>query len=422
MDPYQDDPGYTFAAEADSSDPLAEYCNEFVDHDKTLIYLDGNSLGRLPKQAVPLLHDVIDAQWGERLIRSWAPSWWNLASRIGSSIAPLIGARPGDVVVADSTSVALFKLTVGALSAAPDRTKIVTDNLNFPSDLYVTQAAADITGSRTVVVVESEDDIHGPEEALIAALDGDTALLTLSHVSFKSGYLYDMEKLTAAAHAVGAKVLWDLSHSVGAVPIDLLGCGVDLAVGCTYKYLNGGPGSPAFIYVRADSDVVNPIAGWWGHRDPFAFDQEFGETATIARFQTGTMPILSLAAVEPGVSLTARAGMEAVRRKSIQLSEYFIELSDLRLRPLGYSLATPRSPERRGSHVSLRHPDGWRITQALIAEANVIPDFRAPDNIRFGLCPLYTGFVDIHSTVMRLLGLHATDALSRYPQTRDSVS
>jgi kynureninase len=416
--------GFEEAAAMDEADPLRPFADRFVPTEPGLIYLDGNSLGRLPVSTVSRVHDVVEHEWGDRLIRSWPDRWWDLADEIGSQIAPLIGAQPGEVIVTDSTSVVLFKLTLAALQARLGRSRIVTDNLNFPTDAYVTVAAADLAGDREVVTVPSADGINGPEDAIIAALDHTTALLTLTHVAFKGGYQYDMERLTQAAHDVGALVLWDLSHSVGAVPVDLCGTGADLAVGCTYKYLNGGPGSPAFLYVntRFDSEVDNPLSGWWGHEQPFAFDLEYRPVSSIRRFQTGTMPILSLSAVETGVALTAEAGIDNLRAKAIGLSEFFIEQSRDHLGPLGFTLASPADPRRRGSHVSLRHPDGWRIVRAMIEHGKVIPDFREPNNLRFGFAPLYTSYIDLHTAIVRIVSLMEAALPQTYPQTRTSVT
>jgi kynureninase len=341
---------------------------------------------------------------------------------LGNRIAPLVGAANDQVIVTDSTSVALFKLTLGAIRSRPARRRVITDDLNFPTDNYVTAAAADLVDDCEVIMVRSEDSIHGPADAIISALDEDTALLTLSHVVFKSGYMYDMERLTAAAHEVGALVLWDLSHSVGVVPIHLRASGADLAVGCTYKYLNGGPGSPAFIYVNASSNLENPLQGWWGHAEPFAFDLEYRSAASIRRFQTGTMPILSLTGVETGVGLSQEAGVDRLRAKSVALSEFFIGHSAERLHPLGFELASPRSSELRGSHVSLRHPDAWRVAQSMIEDGKLIPDFRAPDNIRFGLAPLYTSFVDVHTAIGRIERIIAAGMHESYPAVRRSVT
>ena len=424
LGPFPEVAGYATATTLDAADHLRPFADRFVPIDPDLIYLDGNSLGRLPAATVPHLQEVVDHEWGARLVRSWPDRWWELADAVGSQIAPLVGADPAEVIVTDSTSVAILKLTVAALKARPNRTRIVTDDFNFPTDVYATQAAADLVGDRGIVIVPSVDGVHGPVDDIIAALDEDTALLTLTHVAFKSGYRYDMERLTRAAHSVGALVLWDLSHSVGAVPIDLDGAGADLAVGCTYKYLNGGPGSPAFLYVNKQiaTEVDNPFSGWWGHASPFAFDLDYTPASSIRRFQTGTMPILSLAGVETGVALTAEAGIEDLRAKSIGLSESFIEQSRTHLEPLGFELASPRDANRRGSHISLRHPDGWRIVRAMIEHAAIIPDFREPDNLRFGFTPLSTSYTDLHTAVVRIVNLMAADLPQTYPQTRSTVT
>lgn len=424
LGPFPEVAGYETATTLDAADRLRPFADRFVPTDPDLIYLDGNSLGRLPAATLPHLQEVVDQEWGARLVRSWPDRWWDLADALGSQIAPLVGADPAEVIVADSTTVAILKLTVAALNARPGRMRIVTDDLNFPTDLYATGAAADLAGGREIIIVPSADGVHGPVDDIVAALDEDTALLTLTHVAFKSGYRYDMERLTRAAHSVGAVVLWDLSHSVGAVPIDLDGAGADLAVGCTYKYLNGGPGSPAFLYVseRIAAEVENPFSGWWGHESPFAFDLGYTPASSIRRFQTGTMPILSLAAVETGVALTAEAGIENLRQKSIGLSEFFIEQAHIHLGPLGFELASPRDADQRGSHISLRHPDGWRIVKAMIEHAAIIPDFREPDNLRFGFTPLSTSYTDLHTAVIRIVNLMAADVPQTYSTDRSNVT
>lgn len=416
--------GYDEAASRDEADPLQAFAQSFRPVESNLIYLDGNSLGRLPKATVSRIQEVVNREWGDRLIRSWPERWWDLADEIGSLLASLVGAEPSEVIVTDSTSVALSKLTIAALRARAGRCRIITDDLNFPTDNYVTAASADLLGDREVVSVAARDGIHGPVDDIIEALDQNTALLTLSHVVFKSGFLYDMERLTKAAHDVGALVLWDLSHSVGAVPIDLGAAGADLAVGCTYKYLNGGPGSPAFLYVNSaiDDQIENPLSGWWGHKDPFAFDLKYAPAASIRRFQTGTMPILSLAGVETGAAITIEAGIHRIRQKSVGLSEFFIEQARDNLEPLGFALASPRHPDRRGSHVSLRHRDGWRIVKAMIDHGSIIPDFRDPDNIRFGFAPLYTSYTDVHTAVHRIVALIDADLHLGCDHTRGGVT
>ncbi len=409
----------------DAADPLTAFRDRFIIDDPALIYLDGNSLGRLPRATPARLAAVVGEEWGDRLVRGWNDSWFDAPDRIGGKLAGLLGADAGEVILADATSVNLFKLSLAALLARPERHTIVTDDLNFPSDLYVLHSAAALAGRPvTVRVVPSADGIHGPTEALAAALDDDTALLSLSHTVFKSGYTYDMAALTALAHRAGALALWDLSHSAGAVVVDLRGADADLAVGCTYKYLNGGPGAPAFLYVRRDlHDVLaNPISGWLGRADPFAFALDYAPAPGIRRFLTGTPPILSLAAIEPGIDLLLEAGLERLRERSVRLSEYLIDRWQERLEPLGFRLNSPRDPARRGSHVSLGHANGLRINLALIHEAQVLPDFRRPDNIRLGIAPLYNTFTELHTAVERLRTVVVEGLYRRYDATGLAVT
>lgn len=394
-----------YARELDASDPLARFRDAFVFDDPELIYLDGNSLGRLPRAAAKRATQLVQHEWGERLIRGWNEGWFDSPERVGAKIARLIGAQPDEVILADSTSVNLFKLAVAALRARTGRAHILTDNLNFPSDLYILQGAADLLGAgHAIEVVRSADGIHGPVDQLLAQLHESTALLTLSHTVFKSGYVYDMAALNAAAHAAGALTLWDLSHSVGSVPVDLGRDGADLAIGCCYKYLNGGPGAPAFLYIRRElqTQLRNPIAGWMGQQDLFGFGLQYQPAPGIRQFLTGTPPVISLALVEPGVDLLLEAGMDALRAKSVQQTEYLVALYDALLAPAGFALNSPREAARRGSHISVGHAEGLGIDLALIDAMRVLPDFRPPDNIRLGIAPLYTSFHDIYTAVTRL--------------------
>jgi len=406
-----------YARELDRRDPLAGFRGRFVFADPDLIYMDGNSLGRLPKATVPLLDDVVQRQWGERLIRGWNEGWMDLAGRVGGKIARLIGAQSDEVLISDATSVNLFKLATAALQARPGRHKIVTDDLNFPSDLYVLQGVCELADRPCeLVVLPSPDGVHGPVAALAEAIDDDTALVALTHTVFKSAYRYDMDAVTRLAHDAGALMLWDLSHTAGSVPVDLNRAGADLAVGCTYKYLNGGPGSPAFLYVKASlqETLQNPIRGWMGQRDLFDFGLSYSPAPGLQHFLTGTPPVLSISAIEPGVDLLLEAGMSNLRAKSVQQTEYLIHLWERLLEPLGFSLNSPRDAERRGSHVSVGHPDGWRIAQALINDMHVLPDFRKPDNIRIGVAPIYTTFEDIYQTMTRLQRIMEEGLHERY--------
>jgi len=406
------------AAALDAADPLAGFRDAFVhaEDEPDLIYLDGNSLGRLPVASVALAAEVVEAQWGRRLIRSWNEGWFELPTRIGDRLAGLLGAAPGEVALADNTSVCLYKAAAAALEARPGRTRILTDDLNFPSDVQVLRAAARAAGTDHEVVVVPSDGVHGPLDGLLAELgDGGVALVSLSHVAYTSGWCWDLAAVTAAVHEAGALVLWDLCHSVGVVPTDLGAADVDLAVGCTYKYLNGGPGSPAFLYVNADrTDLQNPVRGWYGSDDPMGFGFDAGPAAGASRFLTGTPPILSTVLVEPGVDLILEAGIDRLRAKSVALTERFVALVDLHLAPLGFGVQSPRDPAQRGSHVSLRHDAAQAVSQALVNEARVITDSRPPDLIRFGFAPLYIGFADVDEAVRRTAEVVESGGIDRW--------
>jgi kynureninase len=419
------EPGRAFAQKLDAEDELAACRDEFVLADPELIYMDGNSLGRLPRRTVERARTVVETEWGADLIRGWNGGWYQAPTRIGEKIARLVGAGPGQVVVSDSTTVNLFKLTLAALMMRPERDVIVSDTLNFPSDLYVCQGCAHLLGDRhRLRLVSSDDEITMDLPTLFDAIDEHTALVTLSHVVFKSGFLYDAAAVTERAHQAGALVLWDLSHSAGAVPVELDRWGADFAVGCTYKYLNGGPGAPAFLYARhgLQDEALSPIWGWFGQRAPFDLRLDYEPAAGAARFLTGTPPTLSLLALEPALDLHLEVGMERLRRKSVQLTSYLVQLFDTLLAPLGFVLGSPRDAARRGSHVSVRHAEGYRVSRALIEELQVLPDFREPDNIRLGLAPLYTSFVDVWDAVDRLRQVVVEERYLRYPAERLAVT
>jgi kynureninase len=414
-----------YARELDRRDPLAHFRDEFVIDDPSLVYLDGNSLGRLPKRTGARLKEVIDDEWGRRLIRGWGEGWFTAPRRLGDKIAKLIGVDAGEVVVTDSTSVNFFKLVMAALTARPDRRGVVTDDLNFPSDVYLLQSAVKLASpDHRLKIVRSADGLTVSMDQLAEAFTHDTALVTLTHTAFKSGYVYDMRAVTDMAHRAGALMLWDLSHSVGAMPLALKDANVDLAVGCTYKYLNGGPGAPAFLYVRRELQerLVSPIWGWFGQRGQFDFKLDYEPGPGVQRFLAGTPTMLSLAAVEPGVDLVFEAGLERLRAKSVQQTEYLIALWEEWLKPLGVTLNSPRDSSSRGSHVSLGHPEGLRIDRALIEEMNVIPDFRYPDNIRLGIAPLYTSFAEVHEAMVRLRRVIVEKLYEKYPAERPEVT
>jgi kynureninase len=376
-------------AALDAADPLASYRERFSLPDG-ITYLDGNSLGALPRQTPDRVQAVMHQEWGTGLIRSWnSADWISAPQRVGGKIAHLVGAQPHEVVVADSTSVNLAKLIMAVLMARPERTVVLSEPGNFPTDLYMVESAiATVGGGRSLQLA--------PREAIADQITGDTALVLLTHVHYKTADLYDMAAITAAAHAKGALVLWDLSHSVGAVPVALNECRADLAVGCGYKFLNGGPGAPAFLFVaeRHQATLLSPLGGWMGHARPFAFVDHYEPAAGISRFLCGTPPILAVAALESGVDIHLEVDMHMVSRKSRALAALFMDLVAAHCSAYGVTLVGPPPGAPRGSHVSFRHPEGYAIMQALIARG-VIGDFRAPDVMRFGLTPLYLRFADI---------------------------
>ena len=402
----------------DRADPLAAWRERFS-LPAGVIYLDGNSLGAQPKATAARVADVIAREWGQDLIGSWNTAGWIAApQRIGDSIAPLIGAKPGEVVVADSTSVNLFKVLAVAWNIAagearaPLRHRIVSQSDNFPTDLYIAQGLGALLGGRVQLdLVDST--------AIASAIDERTAIVMLTHVNYRTGAMHDMAAVTRDAHEAGALVVWDLAHSAGAVPVDLHAADADFAIGCGYKYLNGGPGAPAFVWAhsRHRDRFVQPLSGWMGHAAPFAFSPVYAPASGIARFLCGTPPILSMAALECGVASIADAGMTALRAKSLALTSCFIDLVEEQCCERGLDaleLVSPRDPSRRGSQVSFR-PKGelvvrtYAIMQALIGRG-VIGDFRSPDILRFGFAPAYVRFVDAFDAAYALADVIATRA------------
>ncbi|ABQ67046.1 kynureninase [Rhizorhabdus wittichii RW1] len=376
----------------DAADPLRGKRAGFALPDG-VIYLNGNSLGAAPLSAAARVGRLVRDEWARDLIGSWnVHDWIGAPQRLGARIARLIGAEADEVAIADSTSVNLYKLLVAACTARPGRKTILSEPGNFPTDLYIAQGVAATLGDRTVRTVEID--------RLCDAIDADTAVVLLTHVHYKSGHMLDMAAITAAAHAQGALVLWDLSHSVGALPVDLNGCAADLAVGCGYKYLNGGPGAPAFLYVarRLQAELVSPLTGWMGHDAPFAFGDDYVPATGIARFLCGTPPILAMAALEEGLAQFDDVSFDDILTKSRTLGDHFIAMVEARCAGHDLELISPRDAARRGSHVSFAHPDAYALCQALIARG-VVGDFRAPDAIRFGFTPLYTSFEDIWNAV-----------------------
>ena len=391
------------AAEFDAADPLGPYRERFT-LPEGVIYLDGNSLGALPKATPAALARVVESEWGEGLIRSWnSAGWFDMAARIGGKIAPLIGAGPHEVIACDSTSVNLFKLIAAALQMRPGRTVVLSEPGNFPTDLYMI-AGLEAQGLATRRLAE--------RGKLVDALDGDVALLMLTHAHYKTGALFDMAALTRAAHDAGALVLWDLSHSTGALPVDLNAASADFAVGCGYKYLCGGPGAPAFAFVaeRHQAALQQPLTGWFGHAAPFAFSDDYAGAPGIGRLQCGTPPVLGLAALEVGVDLIAEIGVDRLYAKSQALSEFFLE--SLMAHDVHLELVSPPRAADRGSQLSFRHPEAYAICQALIARG-VIGDFRAPDVLRLGFAPAYLSFADMAAAARHLAEVLASGEWQR---------
>ena len=379
----------------DAADPLARFRDRFTLREG-LIYLDGNSLGALPRETPARVAEAVQREWGEGLITSWVGAGWQAAPRrIGDKIARLLGAEGGEVIAADSTSVNLFKALAAAISLRPGRSVILSETGNFPTDLYMMQGIAEFTGGRIEVRAVAPDGV-------LDAIDDSVAAVLLTQVHYKSGLMRDMAKTTAAIQAAGALAIWDLSHSAGAVPVDLACANADFAVGCGYKYLNGGPGAPAYIYAaRRHHGAVPVLSGWFGHAAPFDFDDDYRPAPGIERFLCGTPPILGLTALEVGVDLMLEADMAQVRAKSVALSDLLIRAMEPLCEQHGFALASPTDPARRGSQVSYSHCEGYAMVQALKA-LDVIADFRASDIVRFGLTPLYLRHVDIIDAVDRL--------------------
>ncbi|MFX1734818.1 kynureninase [Paraburkholderia sp. A1RI_3L] len=385
----------------DRADPLAPLRDQFALASDT-IYLDGNSLGVPPKAASARAQQVIGAEWGEGLIRSWnAAGWFALPRRLGNKLAPLIGAAEDEVVVTDTISINLFKALSAALrlqdARDPHRRVIVSERSNFPSDLYIAQGLIEQL-DRGYELRLVDDPAELPD-----AIGNDTAVAMITHVNYRTGYMHDMAALTQLIHQSGALALWDLAHSAGAVPVDLNGVAADYAVGCTYKYLNGGPGSPAFVWVpkRHQDAFSQPLSGWWGHRAPFQMDPVYQPGPGIGRYLCGTQPMVSMALVECGLDVFLQTSMQEIRRKSLALTDLFIDLVESRCAGHALHLVTPRAHSQRGSHVSFAHPHGYEVMQALIAR-NVIGDYREPHVLRFGFTPLYLRYADVWDAVETL--------------------
>ncbi|MGB5385069.1 MAG: kynureninase [Lutimonas sp.] len=411
----------------DEKDSLAKFRTLFVSDDQ-VIYLDGNSLGKLPKATISHLQHVIKEEWGNRLIRSWNEKWIDLSKRNASKIAKIVGAREDEIFVGDSTSLNLYKLAYAALKYNHSRNEVLTDQLNFPTDLYVLQGLIEEHFKNyKLCFLESKDQIVTTTEEIISKISKKTALLTLSHVTYKSAFLYPMKEVNEIAHKKGSLVLWDLSHAVGAVPIKLNDWNTDLAVGCTYKYLNGGPGAPAFLYVKKElqEKMDNPIWSWFGHEHPFDFANDFTPAKDIQKFGLGTPSILSLSAMEKGLDILLDAGMENLREKSKTQSEFLMKLIEIFLVPLGFSVASPKNTEHRGSHISIRHKNAYAINRAMIEPKgrakSIIPDFRPPNNIRLGIAPLYISYLDLYESVMRIVEIVHKEEYLKFDKDKNLV-
>ncbi len=377
----------------DRDDSLASFRAEF-NLPSGVFYFDGNSLGAMPVTAGQLARRVVEKEWAQGLIRSWNEAgWFDLPLRIGGKIAGLIGAQPHEVVVTDSTGIDLYKVLATALQHRPERRVVVMEGSNFPTDNYVAQGLIGQLGDGYEIRFAEADALNG-------AIDETVAAICLTHVHYQSGRVHDMAKLTSAAHEVGALAIWDLCHSAGAMPVDVNGCQADFAVGCTYKYLNGGPGSPGFIFMAARhlGEAQQPLTGWWSHAEPFAFERDYRPAPDIRQMLSGTQPVLSLAVAEAGIDLMCRADMEIVRQKSMRMTDLLIGLVESRCTGFGLELVSPRDPHARGSQVSFHHEQGYPVMQALISRG-VIGDYRAPGNLRFGVAPLYLRYTDVWDAV-----------------------
>ncbi|MDZ7737472.1 MAG: kynureninase [Bacteroidales bacterium] len=416
------------ALKADEQDPLRHYRSRFKTNDN-LIYLDGNSLGMMPLASKKAVTEIMSHDWGKRLIRGWNENWWMMPQRVSGKLSQLLGCDIDEVAVCDSTSVNLYKLIRAAIRMQRGRKKIVSDDLNFPSDLYIIQGVISDEDDRLVLeLAHGTDGVRVDYDHLFEKIDKDTAVVVLSYVSFRSAFMYDMKRVTDYAHEKGALVIWDLSHATGAVEIDLDNAGADMAVGCTYKYLNGGPGSPAFLYVnkKIQDSLISPIWAWLGEHKPFEFSLDYRPSGGARKYMTGTPNILSLSTLEPAIDIILEAGMDNIRKKSLRLSAFLLELFHDILAPMGFELGSPERNNERGSHVSIKHSEGYGICKTLIDENKgdfvIIPDFRPPDNIRLGLSPLYNSFEEVLKAVTEIEKIVKNNLYESYDTADDAVT
>jgi kynureninase len=416
------------AAQAlDKKDPLAEFRTHFV-LTPNEIYLDGNSLGKLPKAAQKAVQDTVAKQWGERLIRSWNEAWLELPSRLAEKYAKLLQVSKEEVIIGESTSVRLYQVLHALAKSDLSPKHLGTDKLNFPTDLYVMEGIAQDFSFGEMTQIDYGQEIEADLEILKTTIKEKPGIYCLSLVSYKSSYLYPMKVLNLWAEQHRSILVWDLSHAVGAVTIDLKETATKIAVGCSYKYMNGGPGAPAFLFIQKalQRKLANPIQGWFGHKNPFAFESDYHPNQGIDRFASGTPPILSLQAMEAGVDLVLKAGIKNIRKKSVLQSEFFLEGVREKLLPLGYQLESPTDPECRGSHVTLSHPASWKICQSLLQgtskDSKIIPDFRPPHFIRFAITPLYTRFEELQKVIFRLESIVLTKEYQKFKTNKPRVT
>ena len=416
------------AAQAlDKKDPLAEFRTHFV-LTPNEIYLDGNSLGKLPKAAQKAVQDTVAKQWGERLIRSWNEAWLELPSRLAEKYAKLLQVSKEEVIIGESTSVRLYQVLHALAKSDLSPKHLGTDKLNFPTDHYVMEGIAQDFSFGEITQIDYGQEIEADLEILKTTIKEKPGIYCLSLVSYKSSYLYPMKVLNLWAEQHRSILVWDLSHAVGAVTIDLKETATKIAVGCSYKYMNGGPGAPAFLFIqkKLQRKLANPIQGWFGHKNPFAFESDYHPNQGIDRFASGTPPILSLQAMEAGVDLALKAGIKNIRKKSVLQSEFFLEGVREKLLPLGYQLESPTDPECRGSHVTLSHPASWKICQSLLQgtskDSKIIPDFRPPHFIRFAITPLYTRFEELQKVIFRLESIVLTKEYQKFKTNKPRVT
>lgn len=415
------------AQERDRKDPLARFKTAFF-HPENEIYLDGNSLGKLPLKAKEEIALVVQQQWGKNLIRSWNDNWLGLPKRLSSKIAQLLRVEANEILVGESTSVNLYKVAHALIQSGRYPKRFLTDSLNFPTDNYILEGISRENGLEKPICIEYPSDLKADLNLLKNQITAQPGVICLSLVSYKSAYYYPMKALNLHAKEHNSIIIWDLSHAIGAVDIALKETETLAAVGCTYKYLNGGPGSPAFIYLdkRIIPHLLSPIQGWFGHAKPFDFSQDYRPAKGIEKFDAGTPSVLSLAAMEAGIDLTLAAGIETIRKKSIALSNFFLDTFHTELAPLGYTLESPEKEDERGAHITLSHQDSWRICQCLLhgkeQRPKIIPDFRPPNYIRLGIAPLYIGYEDLWRTIERLREIALNKEFEQASNIRPTVT